>query len=225
MISLPGRFVEIAGRLVGDQDGRMGRERASERDALLLAAGKLRPDNATGDRPSPTAVSSRLARPNASRAPASSSGTATFSSAVMVGIEMEGLEDDADMAAAEARQRVLVEIAAGLRRRRRPRRYRGRSSPVITISSVDLPEPDGPSRATASPRPILRSMSSQDMNAGGAAAERDSPRAARSRRRRKDAPTCHSCCLADLRAPRCRTVLRSYGAELPCAKSLRAARL
>src|ERR1700691_1450856 len=34
----------------------------------------------------------------------------------------------------------------------------GRSSPVITISSVDLPEPDGPSRPTASPRPILRSI-------------------------------------------------------------------
>src|SRR5580692_63806 len=34
----------------------------------------------------------------------------------------------------------------------------GRSSPVIAISKVDLPEPDGPSRATASPRPILRSI-------------------------------------------------------------------
>ena len=30
----------------------------------------------------------------------------------------------------------------------------GRSNPVITINSVDLPEPEGPSRATASPRPI-----------------------------------------------------------------------
>src|SRR5271157_4394914 len=35
----------------------------------------------------------------------------------------------------------------------------GRSNPVITIKSVDLPEPEGPSRATASPRPIWRSMS------------------------------------------------------------------
>src|SRR5262249_16040816 len=33
-----------------------------------------------------------------------------------------------------------------------------RSNPAITINSVDLPEPDGPSRPTASPRPILRSM-------------------------------------------------------------------
>ena len=37
-----GRFVEIAGRLVGHQDRRVGRDRARERDALLLAAGKLR---------------------------------------------------------------------------------------------------------------------------------------------------------------------------------------
>ena len=38
----PGRLVEIAGRLVGDEDRRMRRERARERDALLLAAGQLR---------------------------------------------------------------------------------------------------------------------------------------------------------------------------------------
>ena len=37
-----GRLVEIAGRLVGDQDGRLGHERAGDGDALLLAAGKLR---------------------------------------------------------------------------------------------------------------------------------------------------------------------------------------
>ena len=48
----------------------------------------------------------------------------------------------------------------------------GRSSPAITISSVDLPEPDGPTRPIASPRPILRSMSLQDMDARRAAAER-----------------------------------------------------
>src|SRR5580693_5774432 len=34
----------------------------------------------------------------------------------------------------------------------------GRSNPVITISRVDLPDPDGPSRPIASPRPILRSI-------------------------------------------------------------------
>src|ERR1700720_1621266 len=34
----------------------------------------------------------------------------------------------------------------------------GRSSPAMTISKVDLPEPDGPTSPTASPRPICRSM-------------------------------------------------------------------
>ena len=36
-----GGLVEIAGRLVGDDDRRIGRERARERDALLLAAGQF----------------------------------------------------------------------------------------------------------------------------------------------------------------------------------------
>src|SRR5205823_3401463 len=34
-----------------------------------------------------------------------------------------------------------------------------RSNPAMTISKVDLPEPDGPTRPMASPRPILSSMS------------------------------------------------------------------
>src|SRR5208282_818950 len=35
------RLVEIAGRLVGDDNGGIGRQRAGERDALLLATGKF----------------------------------------------------------------------------------------------------------------------------------------------------------------------------------------
>ena len=37
----PGRLVEIAGRLVGDDQFRIGRQRAGQRDALLLAAGQF----------------------------------------------------------------------------------------------------------------------------------------------------------------------------------------
>ena len=33
----------------------------------------------------------------------------------------------------------------------------GRSSPAITISSVDLPEPDGPTRPNASPLAYIQS--------------------------------------------------------------------
>ena len=41
MISRDGPAVEIAGRLVGEQQVRLVRERARDRDALLLAAGQL----------------------------------------------------------------------------------------------------------------------------------------------------------------------------------------
>ncbi len=37
----PGRLVEIAGRLVGDQDARRWRQRPRDRHALLLAARQL----------------------------------------------------------------------------------------------------------------------------------------------------------------------------------------
>ena len=83
---LAGVFVEIAGRLVGDQDRRIGRQRARERDALLLAAGKFRRIMV---QPLAEADRREFARARAHRrraTPASSSGTATFSSAVMVGI-------------------------------------------------------------------------------------------------------------------------------------------
>ena len=82
----PGRFVEIAGRLVGDQQGRARRQRTRQRDALLFAARKLRRimRQALGrDRPPPVRRRRARTRPSA---PASSSGAATFSSAVMVGI-------------------------------------------------------------------------------------------------------------------------------------------
>ena len=41
MISLAARRVEVAGRLVGEEQRRLGDDRARDRDALLLAAGEL----------------------------------------------------------------------------------------------------------------------------------------------------------------------------------------
>ena len=41
MISRLRAAVEVAGRLVGQQHGRVGDDRARDRDALLLAAGEL----------------------------------------------------------------------------------------------------------------------------------------------------------------------------------------
>ena len=152
-----GRLVKIAGRLVGHEDRRIRRDRARKRHALLLAAGELR----------------RIVRQPAAKTDGDQLALGAAEGVVHAGQferhgdilqrrhgrdEMEGLKDNADMFAAKARQRVLAELAqifAGTD----DRAGVGRSSPVITISSVDLPEPDGPSSATASPRPILRSMS------------------------------------------------------------------
>ena len=83
---LAGRFVEVAGRLVGDQDRGVGRKRAGERDALLLAAGELRRIVVEPLGKADRGELLRARASNASASPASSSGTATFSSAVMVGI-------------------------------------------------------------------------------------------------------------------------------------------
>ena len=66
---------------------------------------------------------------------------------------MERLKHDAHIAAAETCERVFVEFGeifagdhdgAGI----------GAFEPAMTMSKVDLPEPDGPTRPIASPRPI-----------------------------------------------------------------------
>ena len=80
-----GRRVEVAGRLVGQHDRRIVGERARDRDALLLAARQLRRIvmRAIGQ---PNLVEQLPARARtASRRPAISIGTRTFSNAVSDG--------------------------------------------------------------------------------------------------------------------------------------------
>jgi hypothetical protein len=80
----PGGGVEVAGRLVGQQQLGRGRRGAGDGDALLLAARQLRRimvlarGKADGGKLGP-------ARSRGSGAPTSSIGTITFCSAVMVG--------------------------------------------------------------------------------------------------------------------------------------------
>ena len=80
----------VSSRLpVGSSATRIARVRcdgARQRHALLFAARQLRRIMAERGRPGRPAESSCAARPKGSGAPESSSGTATFSSAVMVGI-------------------------------------------------------------------------------------------------------------------------------------------
>ena len=123
MICVPGILVEIAGRLVGDEDGRTGRQRARQRHALLLAAGQLR---------------------RIMRKPLAEADRLEFTPGALEGIrhprqfkrhrdildrrhgrdEVERLEHDPHIAAAEAGKRVFIESGAGLRPRRRWSRCR-----------------------------------------------------------------------------------------------------
>ena len=116
---LAGILVEISGRLVGDEDRRIGRQRARDRDALLLAAGQL----------------GRIVMQPFAKADAGELLARAFLRVGDAGQlqrhrdvfqrrhgrdQVERLEHDADMAAAEARQRVFVErvqIFAGHRDR------------------------------------------------------------------------------------------------------------
>ena len=81
-----GLAVEVARRLVGEEQARRVAERARDGDALLLAAGELVRESGARRSPSPTRASSSRARAGAPSSPRSSSGTCTFSSAVSVGI-------------------------------------------------------------------------------------------------------------------------------------------
>ncbi len=80
-----GGAIEIAGGLVGEQDLRPRRQRARQRHALLFAARQSGPDNDRCAGSGRRCAVPASARSKASGTPVSSSGTATFSSAVMVG--------------------------------------------------------------------------------------------------------------------------------------------
>ncbi len=102
-----GRGVEIAGRLVGEENRRRRRERPGNRDALLLATGHLG-----------RIVGEPVAQPDGHQfrlRPCERIGVARelerhrdVLERRHVGDEVEGLEDDADIAAAEIRHLVLV---------------------------------------------------------------------------------------------------------------------
>ena len=130
-----------------------GRQRAGDRHALLLAARQL-----AGIVGQPVAEARPLrARARRARTASACAGKLQRHGDILqrrhVGDEVERLEDDADVAARESA-------------RSGPRSCRSRSSPAMrdraryrraparrcTISSVDLPEPDGPTMPVASPR-------------------------------------------------------------------------
>ena len=102
--------VQVAGRLVGEDDLRIIRERARQRDALLLAAGKLRRIvvRAAGQ-------SDLLEQLLGPRPRVGDAGDLHRHRDVLVGgqrrDQVKELEDEADLFAAQLRQRVLAERA------------------------------------------------------------------------------------------------------------------
>ena len=106
---LAGRAVEVAGRLVGQDDLRA---RAAARARWPPAAAR-RPRAAPGNDRRDAPGRPRRARPraasNASAWPANSSGSATFSSAVMVGTRWNDWKTMPILAPAHERQLVLAE--------------------------------------------------------------------------------------------------------------------
>src|SRR6056297_3454339 len=97
------------------------------------------------------ASSSSIARSRASRRPASSSGVATFSSAVMVGIRWKDWNTTPTCARRSRASASSLMVPRSWPKARTVPPV-ARSSPPISISSEDLPEPDGPTSPTLSPR-------------------------------------------------------------------------
>ena len=107
--------------------------------------------------PRPTASRQARARSSASRRPASSSGTATFSSAVIVAIRWKDWKTMPTRS-----RRSMASSSSVMVPRSRPatetRPSVARSSPAATSRVEVLPDPDGPTTATDSPGATARSM-------------------------------------------------------------------
>ena len=147
-----GLAVEVAGRLVGEEERRIVGERARDGDALLLAARELRRIVMARDR----RARRRPAAHRRARAASLHAGNLHRHQHVLERRQrreqMKELEHEADPLAAQPRERVLVERrdVDAVERRRGP--SDGESSPASSPSSVDLPLPDGPVIATTRPR-------------------------------------------------------------------------
>ena len=175
------RAVEVAGRLVGQQDRRVVRERPRDRHALLLAARELR-------RVVMAAVRQARPRRAAPRARAPRAGHARDLHRHQHVLErrqrrdqVKELEDEADLLAAQPRERVLAERRDVDAVDRRCVPLVGASRPAISPSSVDLPLPDGPVIATTLPSGTEQIERVQDRErAGCRSAPSSRRRAARS---------------------------------------------
>jgi hypothetical protein len=132
----------------------MRRQRAGERHALLLAARQLR-GIMRQSLPEPDLLQLRPGAVESVRRAGEFERNGDVFQRRHRRDEMERLEHDADVLAAKAGKLVLAQRVDSRPRRRWILPLSGRSSPAMAISSVDFPDPDGPTRPIASPRPIL----------------------------------------------------------------------
>ena len=147
---LAGLAVEVAGRLVGQDDLRARAERAGDGHALLLAARELRREMIGAMRRGRPRPAGARATSKASALPANSSGSATFSSAVMVGTRWNDWKTmPMLLPRTSASSSSLRPMKSWPATRTEP--DVARSRPAMIISSEVLPEPLGPTTATDSP--------------------------------------------------------------------------
>ena len=178
----PGRLVEIAGRLVGDQERGPRHKRAGQRHALLLAARQLRgivSEAVARDPPArvrPARVRSRRSTP------ASSSGAATFSCAVMVGIRWKDW-NTMPIRAPRNRARASSFRSPSLTPSISTSPLSGRSSPAMIIRKRRFARAGGPDDPDSLAFADCQRDVAQDMHASRAAAETEVDAAHRDRRK------------------------------------------
>ena len=139
----PGGGVEVAGRLVGEDDGRARDQRARDGDPLLLAAGELR-------RP----VRAAVAEPDGLDQRLEPGGVdvlardAQRQEHVLLGGEdreqVVALEDEADLRAAQQRELVVAEGGELACRRSRPTRWSAGRARRGCASASTCRSPTGP---------------------------------------------------------------------------------
>ena len=144
--------VEVAGRLVGEQDRRVAGHRPRHRDALLLAARELRRDGASRGAPCPPArappAPAACARPTACRGRSAAARRSRSTVRSPIRLKLWKMNPISRLRT-RARSRS-GRSATGLPFEQVLPSVGVSSSPRIE-SSVDLPQPDGPAMATYSP--------------------------------------------------------------------------
>ena len=184
------RDVERAGRLVGDQQRGLQRQRAGDRDPLPLAAGELAGQQVGDARRQPDQVE-QLADPllalrggaarGARRAGrAGPGGPAAGGSAPWTGPGRSSPTlDPIDRTAAARPSSPHVRGP-----RRTPCRRSAAAARRATLASVDLPQPDSPTTPTVSPGATRQVGAGQRVDRGrGGTGRRSGPGARRARRR------------------------------------------